>query len=134
MSTSSLSPGAGRPIDEIVDAYLEEHAGPAIDDGWARFHVSNLVFGDAATREEAWPIILAAIDRAENDEQRRFLGAGDLETLITMYGPQFIDRIEQAAGGDDSHLRTALQGVWASGTEEWPRIEVLLEDRSPGEH
>ena len=89
------------------------------------------LFRDGDAPEEVWPIIVALVDRAPNDEALGFVAAGPLEDLIRRHGQQFEDRLVERARRD-RRFRQALRGVW--GWEKVPerlrrRIQELL--RSP---
>jgi hypothetical protein len=113
---SFFFPAEGRPFDEIVDAYLAQLRAQARgDEAWATFHVSNLYFTEDRY-EEAWSIITAAIERADGERQLSRLGAGDLESLLTIAGPQFAERVDELARRSPQ-FRTALAAVWSTCPE-----------------
>lgn len=61
--------------------------------------------------EEAWPVILALLERAPDDLAIAFVAAGPLEDLIRDHGPRFLDRLE-AQARTSARFRGALSGVW----------------------
>jgi hypothetical protein len=77
--------------------------------------------------EEAWPVIVAAIEMTDDEDTLANLGAGDLESLIVGHGPAFIARIEEQAQ-QSSRFRRALRNVWASSSTVWPRVEAAAGD------
>jgi hypothetical protein len=74
--------------------------------------------------EEAWPVIVAAIEMTDDEGTLAGLGAGDLENIIRNHGPEFIDRIEQLAR-TSWRFRRALRAVWAD-TPVRARIDQAL--------
>jgi hypothetical protein len=89
----------------------------------ASFQVGNLVL--MGHPEDAWPILLLVIEMTDDERVLDLLGAGDLENVVRDHGPAFIDRIETAAR-QSWRMRRALQGVWASDSPVWPRIEAII--------
>lgn len=67
--------------------------------------------------EDAWPVIVALVEGAPDDEAVAFVAAGPLENLIRDHGPRFLDRLE-AQARTSAHFRDALSGVW--GWEDMP--------------
>jgi hypothetical protein len=65
--------------------------------------------------ERAWPVILALIEAAPNEEALAFVAAGPLEDLIQSHGNDFADRIIERARRDP-RFRSALRDVWAGST------------------
>jgi hypothetical protein len=61
-----------------------------------------------------WPLILRLLDTVADDSEVGLVAAGPLEELLTMYGKDFIDRIETEAVTNPK-LRDALSGVWLRG-------------------
>jgi len=116
----------------------------ALAANYLRFHQAEFGEADpeavgAATRvdvmvtmgrpEEAWPVIVGAIEMTEDGDTLANLGASDLETLIVSHGPAFIDRIEERAR-PSTRFVGALRNVWASSSPVWPRVEALISDRT----
>jgi hypothetical protein len=52
--------------------------------------------------------------QCRNDVERACLAAGPLEDLLSMHGPAFIDRIEQAES-NSTDFRELLVGQWRNG-------------------
>ena len=97
--------------DELIAAY------------WLywRTRDENLLFAWQAVEAEGWhdpqakwPLILRLLDTAADDSEVGLVAAGPLEDLLTMYGKDFIDRIETEAVTNPK-LRDALSGVWLRG-------------------
>lgn len=75
--------------------------------------------------EAVWQAVLRIMQHELSEAQISLLAAGPVEDLLTLYGPQFIDRIEAEA------LRTpefahVLGGVWRRDMPLalWQRIET----------
>ena len=79
--------------------------------------------------ERAWPVILALIEAAPNEEALAFVAAGPLEDLIQSHGDDFADRIierarrdpasdgrsEACGAGSTSRSRSAVASFSCSG-------------------
>ncbi|AVP99727.1 hypothetical protein C7S18_22245 [Ahniella affigens] len=109
-----------------ADAYIRESAKDrdrtkTSDDWWA---VADLMLPKTLDNaENAWQVIHAVLARKPSDRVISVLAAGPLEDLIAAFGPEFIDRIEQAAKQDPA-FRHLLGGVWKRSTDAvWARIE-----------
>ena len=74
--------------------------------------------------EVAWLAILQILRRGLTEEQKEWLAAGPLETLLSWHGATFIDRVELEARSSPSfnHL---LGGVWRQGMSEetWGHVQ-----------
>ena len=88
--------------------------------GWFDF---NCVVEDDP--ELAWKAIVEAIDQPRMEPYLGHLAAGPLENLLTMYGPAFIDRVEQRARSN-AKFSKVLGGVWQSAMPEpiWKRVRA----------
>jgi len=129
-----IFPPDGAEVGDLVAAYLrhtdavlarrepEEHAAQV--DFW----IGNLVL--MGRPEEAWPILIAAIDATDDERTLDLLGAGHLEDLVREHGERFIDRIEGRAR-TNGRFRRALAGVWAADAPVRPRIDALLDEPDP---
>jgi hypothetical protein len=81
--------------------------------------------------EAGWCAILGILARRPKEQVLGVLAAGRLEDLIHYWGPNFIDRIEQAAW-NDVQFRNLLTGVWKSGSAEiWSRIQRAASGHRP---
>lgn len=60
-----------------------------------------------------FPMLMALIESAGDDEALAYLGAGPLENLINRYGIQFAEQIEESARRDPA-FRKALANVQVS--------------------
>jgi len=68
---------------------------------------------DACTEEPetAWHAILELSRRPLTEEQEELLAAGPLETLLSLHGPTFIDRVLKEAESNP-RFNYLLGGVW----------------------
>lgn len=73
--------------------------------------------------ERAWPIVLALVAEAPDDEALAFVAGGPLEDLIQKHGDAFADRIVERARSDP-RFRSALGGVWG-----WENVSESLRSR-----
>jgi hypothetical protein len=97
---------------ELVAAYWKYSRTKADDLSWAWDEVEANGWHDPETK---WPLILALLIGATDARQIGLVGSGPLESLITLHGKDFIDRIETEAQ-TNSRLRDALAGVWIRGS------------------
>jgi len=86
---------------------------------------------DAVTEEPeiAWQAILDISKRELSEEQLALLAAGPLETLLSLHGAVFIDRLLDEAKRS-SRFNHLLGGVWRQKMpqEIWERIESVRKD------
>jgi hypothetical protein len=132
---SFFFPGEGRSDGEIAQQYVVENARLARTsdeepDEWASFHIGNLIFSGRV--EEAWKILVIAIDSVDDEAELNLLGAGYLENVVRDHGSEFIDRIETEAARSD-RFRRALRGVWAFESPVRGRIDALVADPAGGD-
>jgi hypothetical protein len=97
--------------------------------------LDDLLKGGAEEAERAWPIILALIAHAPNEEALSYIAAGPLENLVQHHAAQFADRLIGEAQLDARFLFT-LGGVW--GWEKVPElhgrlVEIIKQGRGPGQ-
>jgi hypothetical protein len=77
--------------------------------------------------EAAWPVLVAAIERLDDEEDLCYAGCGELESLLRDYGEQFWSRVE-AVARQSKKFQTALSCVWAWDAPIRPRIDALMAD------
>jgi putative NIF3 family GTP cyclohydrolase 1 type 2 len=70
-----------------------------------------LNYGSPDGPDQAWPIVLALVNRAPDEQTLTFVGASALEDLVNNAGAQFAHRIRDRAAAD-SRFRQALCDVW----------------------
>jgi hypothetical protein len=101
----------GSDTDALIAAYWS----------YCRTRDENLFWAWQAVEAEGWhdpqlkwSLILRLLETAAADSEVGLVAAGPLEELLTMYGKDFIDRIETEAVTNPK-LRDALSGVWLRG-------------------
>jgi Family of unknown function (DUF6869) len=77
---------------------------------WAWEEVERAVRAPSAN---VFPVLIALVESAANDDALAYVGAGPLEDLINWHGAQFLDQIEESARRDRA-FRTALATVRVS--------------------
>ncbi|HEX3466556.1 MAG TPA: hypothetical protein VHT05_00480 [Candidatus Elarobacter sp.] len=80
--------------------------------------------------EELWKFILAVLERDERGKLLPVLSAGDLENILVLHGPAFIDRVE-AQAKTDPRFATLLGGVWKRDMRDdiWERVAAARDLR-----
>lgn len=119
------------PLPELLDAWYrwaawislkdrDEAAGDGLT-GWFEF---NWVVEDEP--ELAWKAILEAIEQPRMGPYLGLLAASPLEDLLSLHGPQFIDRVE-ARARTDPKFAWVLDGVWQFTMPEpiWQRVQAV---------
>jgi uncharacterized protein DUF6869 len=81
---------------------------------WAFSTVWEITCGDP---ERLWTITKALVTAAPDEATLGYIGAGPLEDLLSGYGEQFIERIEQQAAAD-AKFRLSLAIVRQSGMSD----------------
>jgi hypothetical protein len=84
----------------------------------AGFNLDLTLWRGLPGAEEAWPLILALVERAPDDEALAFVAAGPLEDLVRRHGVAFADRLIGHTRRDP-RFRQALAGIW--GWEDLPQ-------------
>ncbi len=97
-----------RDLARIARGYLRQGHPEAIDHDIAFDCAFTMLHEDVDT---TLAFIFTASDLCENDEQRAYLGAGTLESLLVNEGPAVIDRVLERARRDPD-FRRVLSGVW----------------------
>ncbi len=97
-----------RDLARIARGYLRQDHPEAIDHDIAFDCAFSMLHEDTHT---TLAFIFTASDLCENDEQRAYLGAGTLESLLVNEGPDVIDRVLERARRDPA-FRRVLSGVW----------------------
>ena len=123
-----LEPLDSKDAPELEDEDLRVQAR-----GWVEFHdtfwawveLNRILEEDGP--EAAWPIVLALVERADDDAMPS-LGAGALEDILRRHGSEMIDRVEQAE--DDRRFRFCLSHVWKGEIpdEIWERVVAARGD------
>lgn len=104
----------------VVTAYWNYHASKFSDDRGERSQADRWLWASDevnAAVQDATPdivdLLVALAGAAPDNEALAYLGAGPLESLIGLHGPQFAEEIDRAARMNES-FRTALRCVWYS--------------------
>jgi hypothetical protein len=92
---------------------LEAEQGNELDD-WLDRVVQHR---DAPADEDAWPVVLALIERAPDNASIGAVAAGPLEDLVVYHGAQFGARVVEETRRNPL-FRKAMAGVW--GLERMP--------------
>ncbi|MGU9980575.1 DUF6869 domain-containing protein [Phreatobacter sp. HK31-P] len=114
-----------RDLARIARGYLRQGHPEAIDHDIAFDCAFSMLHDDIDT---TLAFIFTASDLCENDEQRAYLGAGTLESLLVNAGPAVIDRVLDRARRDPA-FRRVLSGVWGHSAMDKTvraRIDALL--------
>lgn len=75
--------------------------------------------------ESVWSAILQLMQHDLSDEQRSWLAAGPIESLLAWHGARFIGRVEAEARRTPA-FASVLRGVWRHDMpqEIWRRVEA----------
>jgi hypothetical protein len=73
--------------------------------------------------DAAWPLVLAVVKGATDDQMLEYISADILEDIICDHAEALIERIEVLALADD-HFKRALSNVWG-----WARMPVEVRTR-----
>ena len=114
-----------RDLVRIARGYLRQDHPDAIDHGTAFDCAFAMLHEDIDT---TLAFIFTASDLCENDDERAYLGAGTLESLLVNEGPAVIDRVLERARRDPD-FRRMLSGVWGHSSMDKTvraRIDALL--------
>ncbi|MGI9107634.1 MAG: DUF6869 domain-containing protein [Pyrinomonadaceae bacterium] len=114
-------------LQKIVDAWIaaedaEEGADIHGSKWWAVSQVLDWALEDQP--ELLWRFILTAYKRELSDKASAVLAAGPLEDLLSKFGPDYIDRVEELVVADDQ-FNWLLGGVWRLDMtdEVWARVQ-----------
>ncbi len=78
--------------------------------------------------EMVWHLILGVLEREVSQEVLIMVAAGPLEDLLSDWGSEYIDRVEQLARTDEK-FRDLLRGVWGRNRmpeDVWIRLQALI--------
>ena len=114
-------------LQKVVDAWIaaanaESGSPEHTNNWWAVSQVFDWIYEDES--ELLWRFILAAYKRELSDKALAVLAAGPLEDLLSKFGPNYINRVEELAAGDEQ-FNWLLGGVWQLGMtdEVWARVQ-----------
>jgi hypothetical protein len=95
---------------------------------WAVQETFDLFFDGGS--EELWQLILKIHERDHSIAIQRVLSAGPIEDLLSEFGEQYIERVEDKARKDPAFAKL-LGGVWQSSMsdEVWVRLQAVWDRR-----
>jgi hypothetical protein len=123
-------PGGEQSFDAVVEQYVAEMSRLAqgtlsTDADWAAERLGHMAWlGQLA---EVWKILLAAIDRIDDESVLCQVGAGELEGLIDAY-PSVMEGIERLVP-ENARLVAALTCAWVTREPAKSSLAVLLRPR-----
>jgi hypothetical protein len=122
---------ASPELDAFVEDYFARHRAVSNDLGQERMSIEPLdlegrvfrfeaavISGSEADLEAAWPMLLALIQRAPDDEALAYVAAGPLEDFVLKRHDRFGARMMEEARRNE-RFRLALRGVW--GWQDLPQ-------------
>lgn len=118
-----------RTDDDIVDAWIAlqyaERGSVSYDQNfWAHMSLDEVIDGN---RERCWKIIGEIKSRDGSDFILSNLAAGPVEDLLSRYGEDVIERVENDAKRD-GRLKFLLGLVWKNNIPDdvWERIQRIV--------
>jgi hypothetical protein len=131
-----ISPG-GRVTEEalnnLADAWVRHWQAPKGSEElsetfWAIEEEHDLFFDGKS--EELWQLILKIHERDHSIAVQQVLSAGPIEDLLSKFGEQYIERVEDKARKDPMFAKV-LGGVWQSNMpdEIWARLQAVWDRR-----
>jgi Family of unknown function (DUF6869) len=125
----------GSERKKVVDAWVmaqdaAEGSSVYLENEWA----VGRVFKWSVTNPQpdlVWQFVLATYNRNISEDVFGMLAAGPLEDLLSTYGPDYIDRVEELAA-KDARFNRLLLGVWQQGMTDdvWNRVQAARVDRT----
>jgi hypothetical protein len=134
-----LGPDGRRDLVRLARGYLKQDHPEALRHGSTFECVFDLACNEP---EEALAFVILANELAGTEEQRSYLAAGALETLLGRHGPLVIDRVLDE-GRQSASFRRCLAGVWGHRAidkrvrqriDEFLAPPVFGKPRRPGRH
>ena len=118
-------------FQRIVDAWISaqdvEHDAPEYDpSNWAiqlviRWHIRD-------KPKQVWRLIVAVLERDVSEEVLGMIAAGPLEDLLSDWGPDYIECVEEFARTNEK-FRGLLPGVYGwirMSKDVWIRLQALI--------
>jgi hypothetical protein len=95
---------------------------------WAIEEEHDLFFEGKS--EELWRLILKIHERDQSIAVQQVLSAGPIENLLSKFGEQYIERVEEKARKEPAFAKL-LGGVWQSDMpdEIWARLQTVWDRR-----
>lgn len=125
---SNLENNNDSKLEELVNAWITvaeaEDGSPECEEAfWAYSKVMKMRYEDP---DGLWRFILAAYNKPMSDKAVSLFAAEPLEELLSRYGENFIDRLEELAEKDDV-FNDFLAGVWKNDMPDgvWNRIQAV---------
>jgi len=116
-------------LQKVVDAWIAtaipEPGTPEWEDNWlAASEVTEWKF--TGESDLLWRFVVAACGRELSDQVRAILAAGPLEDLLSAFGSDYIERVEELAA-KDARFNLLLGGVWRSDMADdvWARVQSV---------
>ena len=120
-------------LDSLADAWIRHRHAPRDSEEqsetfWAIQDEHDLFFDDKS--EELWRLILKIHERDHSIVIQRVLSAGPIEDLLSKFGEQYIERVEDKARKDPTFAKV-LGGVWQSNMSDeiWARLQTVWDRR-----
>jgi hypothetical protein len=120
-------------LDNLADAWIRHHHAPRGSEEqseafWAIEEEHDLFFDGKS--EELWRLILKIHERDHSIAIQQVLSAGPIENLLSKFGEQYIERVEDKARNDPMFAKV-LGGVWQSdmSDEIWVRLQRVWDRR-----
>jgi hypothetical protein len=85
-----------------------------------RWHLSN-------KPEKLWRLICAVLERDVSDEVLMMVACGPLEDLLSSWGQDYIERVEELAASD-ARFRRILRAVYrrSMALDVWSKLQALV--------
>ena len=120
-------------LDHLADTWVRHRHAPEDSEErsetfWAIEEAIDLFFDGRS--EELWQLILKIHERDHSIAIQQVLSAGPIEDLLSNFGEQYIERIEDKARKDPMFAK-ALGGVWQSNMSDeiWARLQAVWDRR-----
>jgi hypothetical protein len=120
-------------LDNLTDAWVRYwHAQKGSEEqyetSWATTEEIDLLFDGKS--EELWRLILKIHERDQSITIQQVLSAGPIEDLLSKFGEQYIERVEDKARKDPTFAKL-LGGVWQSSMSDeiWSRLQAVWDRR-----
>jgi hypothetical protein len=117
-------------LDNLADAWIRRHAPRDSEEKsetfWAIQEEHDLFFDGRS--EELWQLKIHERDHSIAIQQ--VLSAGPIEDLLSKFGEQYVERVEDKARKDPTFAKV-LGGVWLSNMSDeiWARLQTVWDRR-----
>ena len=120
-------------LNNLADAWVRHCHAPKGSEAlsetfWAIEEEHDLFFDGKS--EELWQLILKIHERDHSIAVQQVLSAGPIEDLLSKFGEQYIERVEDKARKDPMFAKV-LGGVWQSNMSDeiWARLQAVWDRR-----